>query len=186
MTSPPVPAVKGKGFGAWFTGHKTQAYIGTAAAVATLALYVRSKNNAAAASTGTTASTAVPTSTADTTGTDAFNGIEDQVLGLQSALLGIQNGTGSSTGVTPPTNLGQLPVTQLPASTTPALATAPALGYTESLNQEVNADVATGLPLPTLGNQSGLPYGLSYISDAPNPKAPNGSNDPYYNPATGV
>jgi hypothetical protein len=119
---PKKPA--GKGLGAWFTGHKTQAYIGAAGLVITIALYVKSKDSASATSAGTTDSTAVPTSTADTTGTDAYNGIEDQVLGLQSALLGLQTGSASTTssvGTTSSSDPGQ------PVSTSPSVATSPAL-----------------------------------------------------------
>lgn len=121
--TPPKPKGAAKpGLTGWLEDHRTQAYIGAAGLVIAIALYVKSRDSAAAASTGTTAaSTAVPTSTADTTGTDAYNGIEDQVLGLQSALLALQNPqTGSSVPSPTTSNPG-------PPSITPAVATAPAL-----------------------------------------------------------
>lgn len=81
----------------WLKTHKNEAYLGSAGTVVALALYVKSRKAASSSSSGTSESTEMPTSTADTTGTDAYNGIEDQVLGLQSALLGLAaNGLGGS------------------------------------------------------------------------------------------
>ena len=90
---------------AWVKGHKPETVLGVGGIGATvlLALRARSKNAASSttSSSSTPDSTVLPTSTADTTDSDAFNGIEEQVTGLQSALLGLSSqlaGTGSGTG----------------------------------------------------------------------------------------
>jgi hypothetical protein len=175
------PPVKGKGFSAWFTGHKTQAYIGAAGVVATIALVVKSRNKAAAAGASTT-STAVPTTTADTTQSDAFNGIEDQVLGLQSAILAIQNPQPTAAPGTPSTTTLPGAVSQplpfqsapQPVSTTPAVASAPALAASSDPFEQVIATetlpnsgrgptdlTSGGFSIPTIlsGIDSGAPGG---------------------------
>jgi hypothetical protein len=99
-TPPPAPK-KGAGAGAWIKGHKPEAALGGAGIAVTLFLAYRArKANAAAgaSSSSTPASTAVPVSTADTTSSDAFSGLESQVVGLQSALLGLQGGGASGSG----------------------------------------------------------------------------------------
>lgn len=102
-TTTPPPAASKKSAGAWIKGHKPEAALGGAGIAVTLflAYRARQKNAAAGASSSSTGpSTAVPVSTADTTSSDAFSGLESQVVGLQSALLGLQNpnpnGPGSS------------------------------------------------------------------------------------------
>lgn len=86
--------------GAWLKTHKPEAALGAGGIAVTvlLALRARSKNAAGAASGGgVPASSVLPVSTADTTQSDAFNGIEEQVVGLQSALLGLSGaGAGAS------------------------------------------------------------------------------------------
>jgi hypothetical protein len=89
---------------------------------------------------------------------------------------GSGGGTSGGSGIPSPPSTGTPPPTTYPASQMSPY----------GLSSQLAADQATGLPAPTTGNPSGLPYGLSYISDAPNPAAPNGSYDPAYNPRTGV
>jgi hypothetical protein len=96
-----VPPAKKGSAGAWVKGHKPEAALGGLGIAVTLFLAYRArKANAAAGASGSTtpASTAVPVSTADTTSSDAFSGLESQVVGLQSALLALQNPAGPSSG----------------------------------------------------------------------------------------
>lgn len=82
--------------------HKPEVLVGAAGAVAAIALYLRQKHTkAAGASPGspavsTPATTVTPgyapfpgTTVATTTGTDAYTGMENQILGLQQAILGL-------------------------------------------------------------------------------------------------
>jgi hypothetical protein len=112
--------------GAWVKAHKPEAALGGAGLGATLYLAYRQRKAAAAAGGSSTAATtaanasyAMPQSTADTTQSDAFSGIEDQVVGLQSALLALQNPAAPAAPTTP-------------APATPAAAAAPAqVGFGE-------------------------------------------------------
>lgn len=87
--------------------HKTELLVGGAAVAATIALYARSKKT----TTQTTAAVATPVTTvaptgyeefpgttvATTEGTDAYNGLENQILGLQQALLGLSGQSAAKT-----------------------------------------------------------------------------------------
>ncbi len=109
-TAPPIPKapLKGKGFSAWYSGHKTEAILGAGGIVVTIALYVRSKNSSAAASgTGATAtpstSTIMPGTLAPDTGSYGngggdIAGLESVISGLSSQISGLQpqSGTGGS------------------------------------------------------------------------------------------
>lgn len=96
---------------AWLKTHKQEAALGGAGIVVAIALYVKSKKSAAGSSSGqpvTNPTYAYPSSTADTTGYDIYNGLESQILGLQQAVLAGQQGggTGGSGGpskASPPT-----------------------------------------------------------------------------------
>lgn len=100
----------------WLKTHKPEAGIAAAGMVVALVLYQRSKSNAAG-TTGTNATTqsyAMPATTANTTGTDAYSGIESQVLGLQQAFLATQVGAhGGMAGTqgTPPAATPAAPAT---------------------------------------------------------------------------
>jgi hypothetical protein len=121
MPTPPTPTGKGaasaagkKGIGAWYAGHKPEALLGAAGIVVTLALYVRSKNAAAAASGSTTpatgsTSTVMPGTLAPDTGSYGNGG--GDITGLESVLTGLgqqltalqgQQATGSGTPATAP------------------------------------------------------------------------------------
>ena len=84
---PPAPAAPKEGASPpnWLQAHRTEVFIGVGGIVITIALYMRSKNSAAAA-TSTTPSTSVVPSTADTTQSDLYNGLESQINGLASAV----------------------------------------------------------------------------------------------------
>lgn len=117
---------------AFFKAHKPETVLGAGAAVVTVVLAMRARSkNAAGSSAATTsssgtaypASSVLPVTTADTTSSDAFTGIEDQVVGLQSALLALQNPAApSGTAVTTPST---------PAAPAPAPAPAPNQGFGE-------------------------------------------------------
>jgi len=102
--------------GAWVKGHRTETILGAGGIVVTIALYVRSRNNAAANSgTGTSQTFATPTGTADTTNSDLYNGLEGQIGQLQQAVASI--GATAGAGTTPaaaPTS----PVTPSPQAQT--------------------------------------------------------------------
>ncbi len=91
---------KKKGIDTWVKTHKPEAALGVGAIVVTIALYVRSKNSSST-STGST-STAEPVATDDTSATDYYSGLEDQVLGLQQALLGLSTQQSTPTTSTQP------------------------------------------------------------------------------------
>lgn len=125
----------------WLKTHKPEAALGGVGVAATifLALRARSANasgtSAANQSTAYPASSVLPVSTADTTQSDAFSGIEDQVVGLQSALLALQSPTA-------PTSTMTVPPATAPTPAAPAAA-APNQGYGE-------VDTAQG-PMDWLG-----------------------------------
>jgi hypothetical protein len=75
----------------WFKTHKPEAALGVGGIVVAIVLAQRSKKGAGSggASKATPTSYAVP-ATADTSATDAFSGLENQILGLQSAFVGSQ------------------------------------------------------------------------------------------------
>ncbi len=77
----------------WFAKHKTEALAGAGGLVLALALYAKSKSSSASSSTGATTgtSTLYPPAVANTTGTDTYTGLENQILGLQQGLLSLQN-----------------------------------------------------------------------------------------------
>lgn len=80
----------------WLKTHKQEAALGAGGIVIALALYVRSrKATGAASSTSTTPSSTVVPATANTTGTDVYSGLEDQILGLQQAVLGMSGAGGA-------------------------------------------------------------------------------------------
>jgi hypothetical protein len=85
--------------GDWLKTHKQEAALGGAGLVVAIALYVRSKNASSSSGT-TTASTGNPATVDDTTATDYYSGLENQITGLQSALLG----AGTQAPYSPPTN----------------------------------------------------------------------------------
>ncbi len=112
-------------FSNWYATHKQEALLGAGGIVVTIALYARSKKASSAASTsaGATSSSIDPAtglpygSAADnaalaaqqgalysqgTTGTDVYNGLENQILGLQQAFVGSQ-GTPAPTTTPAPT-----------------------------------------------------------------------------------
>jgi len=92
---------KSQSTGAWLKTHKQEAALGAGGIVIALALYVRSRNTAgSSSSSSTTPSSTVVPATADTTGTDVYSGLEDQILGLQQAVLGMTQGAGSGTTTT--------------------------------------------------------------------------------------
>lgn len=90
--------------GAWIKGHKPEAALGAGGIAVTVLLALRTRKKAGAGSGAPAsgvaypASSIMPVTTADTTASDAYSGIESQVVGLQSALLALQHPDPSSSG----------------------------------------------------------------------------------------
>jgi hypothetical protein len=102
-------APKGKaGFGSWIKTHQNEALLGGGGIVVAIALYVRSKSSSSS-TTGTTSSYANPATGVDTTATDAYSGLESQILGLQQAALTNQTPAGGAPAVGPFLGSGFLP-----------------------------------------------------------------------------
>ncbi len=107
MPTPPAKAATGagkKGFMAWYAGHKNEALLGGAGIVVAIALYVKSKNAAAASGTSSTAtpsSTVMPGTTAPSTyggGGGDMSGFGDTLAELQQEIAALSpNSGGSST-----------------------------------------------------------------------------------------
>jgi hypothetical protein len=85
----------------WLKSHKPEAALGGGGIVVALVLYERSKSNSSGGSAATTQSYADPATTADTTGSDAYSGIENQVLGLQQAFLASSTAAAPTTPAAP-------------------------------------------------------------------------------------
>ncbi len=84
---------------AWLKTHKQEAALGAGGIVVAIALYMKSRANAAANSSSSTssgtlsstpASVAYPTGVANTTGTDLYTGLESQISQLQAAITAAQ------------------------------------------------------------------------------------------------
>ena len=86
MTDAPAGSPK---MGSWIKTHKNEAILAGGGIVVAIALYVKSKNASSSSGTAATQSYANPATVADTTATDAYSGLENQVLGLQQAFLGL-------------------------------------------------------------------------------------------------
>ncbi|HEV2370049.1 MAG TPA: hypothetical protein VGR90_09225 [Acidimicrobiales bacterium] len=134
----------------WIKTHKPEAALGGGALGLTvyLALKARTANasgtsSAANQSTAYPASSVLPVSTADTTQSDAFSGIEDQVVGLQSALLALQSPTTPAASGFPAAPAGQSVGSNLPTQVAPPPAAPTSAGYGE-------VDTAQG-PMDWLG-----------------------------------
>ena len=128
--------------------HKTDVMVGAAGIVVTAALYMRSRKKTTAAATSpgaapATAATVVTpgyvaqpgTTIATTSGTDAYNGMENQILGLQTDLLGLQT-SGASTKTPASAALSWTPRGQLLTGGKPK-SSSPALQPTEGLQTQV-------------------------------------------------
>jgi hypothetical protein len=74
--------------GAWVKSHKQEAMLGAGGIAVAVALYVRSRSTSGTSTTAA-ASYSDPATVADTTSSDAYSGIENQVTGLQSAILAL-------------------------------------------------------------------------------------------------
>jgi hypothetical protein len=95
----------------WLKTHKQEAALGAGGVVVAIALYVRSRSNAASGSSSSTAGYATPNSSStypagyvDTSSTDLYNGLEGQIVGLQAAIQqasAAQQG-GTTASATPP------------------------------------------------------------------------------------
>lgn len=165
-------APPGSKIGRWYKGHKPEALLGVGGIAVTVIVAVRARaKNAASGTTGTTAtpvaSTAVPTSTADTTDSDAFNGLEDQILGLQQAVVGL--GTQTTSGGAPGTGSGTGGGSGS-GGTTGGGGTTPQPGSNQSAPNPTQSWLASLLPVGTWGVQTAqaAPYALGQedINDA--------------------
>lgn len=102
----------GPPLGAQLKNHKTELLVGGAGVVMAIALYVKSKGSSSSTTPATTTTgtgTVVEgTSVATTTGTDIYGGLENQILGLQQAVLGLStNKPTTTTPKTPTPNQGK-------------------------------------------------------------------------------
>ncbi len=153
MSTAPDPTIPKKGpagaehhsLGAWYAQHKVEAIIGLAGIAVTVALYMRSRANAAGSSAGatTTSSSLYPTSVANTTGTDAYTGLESQILGLQQGLLTLQNPQGpvAFPGGVPGVNPASPPPGSIQSANPPAPTSAPTASPTPSPGWPNQADL---------------------------------------------
>ncbi|MGA2835499.1 MAG: hypothetical protein ABSF84_02770 [Acidimicrobiales bacterium] len=94
--------------GAWLKSHKPEAALGVAGIVVAIVLYERSKNGSSSTSAANE-TYANPATVADTTDSDAYSGLESQILGLQTAFLGQSSSAAAATAAsstTPAVNNG--------------------------------------------------------------------------------
>jgi hypothetical protein len=122
-SGPPARAGGAGGLAGWFATHKTQAYIGGAAAAGGLALLAKRK---AAKGSGTTPGTvqAANGATYDSTASDVYNSIEPQLEALQRMFYSLQAVPGSTNPV--PAGAGAAGAGLAPSSAGyPAIAASP-------------------------------------------------------------
>lgn len=123
MTGPPAAGGRARG---WLQNNKTMAIAAAAvmAAAAGLALYHKHQVTKAAATATPATTSTTGTSTYDTSATDAYNTLEQQITALQ-------NNQTTTTTTPPPTTTAPPPVTTPPPSTSsPPPATTPPPGGT--------------------------------------------------------
>ncbi len=108
--------------GAWLKTHKQEAILGAGGIVVAIALYMRSRSQAAANSGAAASSLATPNATStypagyvDTSSTDLYNGLEGQITSLQSAIA--QASAAQSGGVSPGGPM--IPATPAPSNLVP-------------------------------------------------------------------
>lgn len=118
-------------FSAWYAGHKPEALLGAGGIVVAIALYVKSRNAAAASSSGTNA----PASQVISPGTLApytgSPGGSSDMSGIDSILAGLGNQLSQIQGQLPAPGTPGTPAAAAPAASTPPAPTPTQYGYGE-------------------------------------------------------